>query len=101
MDMESASGVDDRYPGPLFREFVVQCDRLTADLFELPIAERKALMPPHLRLDVAVDRTVHVLRIEVECELLPEEEGAPPGARIIEAGLARRIERAVHIPIVV
>src|SRR5436309_9636366 len=101
MDMESASGVDDRYPGPLFREFVVQCDRLTTDLFELPIAERKASMTSHLRLDVTVNRTVHVLRIEVERELLPEEQGASPGARVIERRLAGRIQGAVHIPIVV
>src|SRR5436309_3985018 len=101
MDMESASGVDDRYPGPWFREFVAQCDRLTAGLFALPIAERKALMPPHLRLDVTVDRTVHVLRIEVERELLPEEQGASPGARVIKPRLAGRIQGTVHIPIVV
>src|SRR5438094_2682056 len=71
------------------------------DLFELPIAEGQALMSAHLRFDVSVNRTVEVLRIEIERELLPLEDGTPPDARIVEPCLAGRVQGGVYVPIVV
>src|SRR2546422_11281085 len=58
-------------------------------------------MSAHLRLDVSVDRTVEVLRIEIERELLSLKKGTPPGARIVEPCLAGRVQGGVHVPIVV
>src|SRR3989449_8301295 len=99
--MESAPGVDDLQPGPPGGELIVQCGRLSTDLLELPVAERQALMAPHFRLDVPVDRAVQVLRVQVEGKLLPGEERTAPCARVNEPGLSSSVERGVHISIVV
>src|SRR5881409_2143110 len=58
-------------------------------------------MSAHLRFDVSVDRTVEVLRIQIERELLPLKKGTPPGARIVEPCLAGRVQGGVHVAIVV
>ena len=88
VNVESTSRVHDFEVPPSPRKFVVQGGRLTANLPELPVAERKALMASHLRLDVSVDRAIEVLRIQVECELLPVEESTPPRMGIVDAGFA-------------
>src|SRR5439155_23478563 len=58
-------------------------------------------MSARLGLDVSVDRTVEVLRIEMERELLSLKKGTPPGARIVEPCLAGRVQGGVYVPIVV
>src|SRR2546427_10296181 len=58
-------------------------------------------MSAHLPLDVSVDRTVEVLRIEIERELLSLKKGTSPGARIVEPCLAGRVQGGAHGPIVV
>src|SRR3989449_5714110 len=57
-------------------------------------------MSAHLRLDVSVNRAVQVLRIQIECELLPPEQGTSPAARIVEPSLTGRIQGRVHIPFI-
>src|SRR6058998_294223 len=99
--MESAPGVDDLQPGPPRGELLVQRDGLSTDLFELPVAERQALMAPHFRLDVPVNRAVQVFGVQIEGEFLPDEERTAPCARVIEPGLSSSVERGVHISIVV
>ena len=101
VDVESAAGVDDLQPGPPRGELVVQRRRLSTDLLELPVAERKALMALHLLGDVPVDRAVQVLRVQVEGKFLPGEERTAPCVRVIEPGFSSALKRGVHISIVV
>src|SRR3989442_14193498 len=99
--MESAARVDDLQPGPPRGELIVQRGGLSTDLLELPVAERKALMAPHFRLDVPVNRAVKVFRVQVEGKFLPGEERTAPCARIVEPGLSSSVKRGVSISIVV
>src|SRR2546428_13219886 len=99
--MESAARVDDLQPGPPRGELIVQRGGLSTDLLELPAAERKALMAPHFRLDVPVNRAVQAFRVQVEGKFLPGEERTAPCARIVEPGRSSVVERGVGISIVV
>src|SRR6266508_4632357 len=101
VDMEASTRVDDPEPCPPSRQLVVEFRRLPPHLLELPVAERQALAASHLVRDVAVDRTVEVLRIEVEGELLPEEVTAAPCVRVVDVCPARLGQRGVHVPVVV
>src|SRR6266545_839308 len=101
VDVEAASRVDDPEARPPPRQLVVEFRGLPPHLLELPVAERQALAAPHLVHDVAVDRTVEVLRIEVEGEFLPKKVTAAPCVRVIDACPTRLGQRGVHVPVVV
>jgi len=73
VDVKTATREYDPKPVPSPREFVEQGRGLASNLSELPIAEREALVPPPLRLDVPVNRTIEVLGIQVKRELLTAE----------------------------
>src|SRR5205823_2900991 len=101
MDVEPAAREHDSEAAPPTRQFVEQFRRLPPDLSEFPIAEGEALMTSHFRGDVAVDWTVDILRIQVERQLLPAEDPAPPSLRVIDSRLPCLVQRCVHVPVVV
>src|SRR5436190_4375816 len=101
MDVEPAAREHDSEAAPPTRQFVEQFRRLPPDLSEFPIAEGEALMTGHFRGDVAVDWTVDILRIQVERQLLPAEDPAPPSPCVIDSRLPCLIQRCVHVPVVV
>ena len=89
--METAARVHDSEAAPLALELVEQVRCLPANLLELPVAEGEALVSRHLRPDVAVNRAIQVLRIQVECEFLAAKEPALPSMRIVEVSRSRRL----------
>src|SRR5256885_439391 len=99
--MEAATRVHDSEAAPLALELVEQVRCLPANLLELPVAEGEALVSRHLRPDVAVNRAIQVLWIQVECEFLASKEPALPSMRIVEVSRSRRLERRVDVPVVV
>src|SRR5207247_8670519 len=48
-----------------------------------------------------MDRTVEVLRIQIECQLLTAKETAPPSMGIVKLSPSRRLQGRVDVPIVV
>src|SRR5207302_10744775 len=48
-----------------------------------------------------MDRTVEVLRIQIECQLLTAKEAAPPSVGIVQVGPSPRLQGRVDVPIVV
>src|SRR5437773_7683771 len=98
MDMEPPAREHDSEAAPPTRQFVEQFRRLPPDLSEFPIAEGEALMTGHFRGDVAVDWTVDILRIQVERQLLPAEDPAPPSLRVIGSRLRWLVQRCVPCP---
>src|SRR5438046_9849311 len=48
-----------------------------------------------------MDRTVEVLRIQIECQLLTAKETAPPSMGIVQLSPSRRLQGRVDVPIVV
>src|SRR5437667_11770345 len=79
----------------------MEARRLSSNLLELPVTEREALVPCHFRGDVAMDRTVEVLRIQIECQLLTAKEAAPTSMGIVQLSPSRRLQGRVDVPIVV
>src|SRR5256885_4819271 len=101
VDVESAARVHDSEPDPPTFQFVIEARSLSSNILELPVAEREALVPRHLRGDVAMNRTVEVLRIQIECQLLTAKEVAPPSMGIVQLSLSGRLQGRVDVPIVV
>src|SRR5438876_9172697 len=97
MDVEPAAREHDSEAAPAPRQFVEQFRRLPADLLEFPIAEGEALVTGHFRGDVAMDRTVDILRIQVERQLLPAEDSAPPAPSVIDSHLTCLLQRAARV----
>src|SRR2546421_11437614 len=101
VEVESAARVHDSETDPPTFQFVIEGRGLSSNLLELPVTEREALVPRHLRGDVAMDRTVEVLRIQIECQLLTAKEAAPPCMGIVQLSPSRRLEGRVNVPIIV
>src|SRR5438094_1092565 len=101
MDVEPAAREHDSEAAPPTRQFVEQFRRLPPNLLEFPITEGQALVTGHFRGDVAVDWTVDILGIQVERQLLPAEDPAPPSLRVIDSRLPCLVQRCVHVPVVV
>src|SRR5207302_8252717 len=101
MDGQYAARVHDSKTDPPTFQFVIEARSLSSNLLELPVTEREALVPRHLRGDVAMDRTIEVLRIQIECQLLTAKEAAPPSVGIVQVGPSPRLQGRVDVPIVV